>query len=448
MRQNHINSKTRYEITRREFLWLASMSAAGLVTGCAANPVTGKSQFMLVSEDKEIQIDKQNSPHQFSADYGPSQDKALNNYIDQTGKKIASNTHRTHMPYSFRVVNAVYINAYAFPGGSIAATRGILLSLENEGELASLLGHELGHVNSRHTARMMSTSLLTNAVISGISTYAGTKGAAYSKITSQLGMIGAGALLASYSRDNEREADALGLQYMVKTGYNPKGFADLMDMLNTMSRHKTNAMELLFATHPMSQERYDTAMKTIKTRYGSIENSSVFRERYMDNTAKLRKIRGAVKQMQEGENEIRRQRYTDAEAHFKEALTQAPDDYAGLLMMAKCQIAQKKHNHALGYVKKAEQVYPQEAQARHLSGFIRVKQKDYDSALMEFNRYAELLPGNSNTIFFKGVCLEGMGRLKESASHYHKYLNLVNQGSYAKHSYKRLVEWGYIKPQQ
>ena len=107
------------------------------MSGCATNPVTGKQQLMLLSENQEIQIDKKNSPHQFSSDYGKVQDKALNMYINSTGKKMAARTHRTNMPYSFRAVNATYVNAYAFPGGSIAVTRGILLSLDNEAELAA-----------------------------------------------------------------------------------------------------------------------------------------------------------------------------------------------------------------------------------------------------------------------------------------------------------------------
>ena len=213
-------------LTRRQFLWLTSVTAAGYLVGCATNPVTGKKQLMLMSEEQEIQIDKQYSPMQFSSDYGLVQDKGLNKYIDKTGQKMAALTHRPKMPYSFRVVNATYVNAYAFPGGSIAATRGILLALDNEAELAALLGHELGHVNARHTAEQMSKGMVTQAVLGGVSILAGTQGAAYGQLASQLGSIGAGALLASYSRDNERQADALGMEYMVKTGYgsqcNPK----------------------------------------------------------------------------------------------------------------------------------------------------------------------------------------------------------------------------------
>ena len=114
-------------ITRRDFLWLTSMSVAGLLVGCAIDPVTGKRQLMLVSEEQEIQIDKQYSPMQFSADYGVVQDRQLNEYVDRTGKKMASRTHRLNVPYSFQVVNANYVNAYAFQVmGSSASRKGAL----------------------------------------------------------------------------------------------------------------------------------------------------------------------------------------------------------------------------------------------------------------------------------------------------------------------------------
>jgi len=435
-------------ITRREFMWLTSMSAAGIMVGCVADPVTGRKELMLVSEDQEIRIDQQHSPHQFSSDYGPLQDKALNNYVDRTGQKIAALTHRPDMPYSFRGVNATYINAYALPGGSIAITRGILLALENEAELAALLGHELGHVNARHTAEQMSKGVLTNALLSGVSAHAGAQSSTLGQLASQLGMLGAGALLASYSRDNEREADDLGLEYMVKTGYNAEGFVGLMDMLRSQSKHKPNAFELMFATHPMSDERYHTAVDAVHSQYRSSKNKPLYRERYMDNTAKLRAIKGAIEAMQKGEKEMAKKNYAEAETYFKKALKQAPNDYAGLLMMSKCLLAQKKNDQAKEYAEKAKKVYPQEAQACHLAGFAKIRLKDFDSAYQEFVHYDKMLSGNPNTLFYKGLSLEGMQRVKEAANEYYQYLQVVNQGEQAKHAYKRLVEWGYIKPRK
>lgn len=102
--------------TRREFLYVSSLAAAGAIAGCATDPVTGKSQLMLVSEEQEIQLDRHNSPLQFSSDYGILQDKGLNDYVGEVGRRLLPYTHRPHMPYRLVGVNATYINAYAFPG--------------------------------------------------------------------------------------------------------------------------------------------------------------------------------------------------------------------------------------------------------------------------------------------------------------------------------------------
>lgn len=400
---------------------------------------------MLVSEDYEIAIDKKHSPHQFSADYGPVQDKALNTYLNQTGKRLASSTHRPHMPYSFRAVNATYINAYTFPGGSVAVTRGILLNLSDEAELAGLLGHELGHVNARHTAEQMSKNMLTTALVGGLAAYAGTKSAIYGEVASKLGMLGVGALLASYSRDNEREADALGMEYSVRGKYSPTGLVDLMDMLRSMARQKPSAIELMFATHPMSEERYRTAVQSSTSRYQSAQSLPVHRERYMDHTAGLRALKAPIEEMHNGEMDMGKGKYKDAEAHFKKALQGAPGDYAGLLLMAKCQLVQKNHAEAVRYAEAAQTTYPGEAQAYHVIGVARIGTKDYDAAYDAFSTYERILPGNPNTIFFQGLSLEGMKQMKKAAAHYHQYLQVVQQGDQAEYAYKRLVEWGYIK---
>jgi predicted Zn-dependent protease len=445
MKNGLIHIPTKYGITRRKFLWVTSASAAGFLLGCAANPVTGKSQLMLLSEDEEIEIDKQYSPYQFSTDYGSIQDKTLNDYINQTGKKISGLTHRPHMPYSFRGVNAAYVNAYAFPGGSIAATRGILMELRNETELAALLGHEMGHVNARHTAHQMSKSKLTNTLIGGFAIVVGTQSSGLGSLASQLGMLGADALLAHYSRDNERQADALGLEYMVKAGYNPNGFVGLMDMLRSTSKHEPSAIELMFSTHPMSDERYSSAVKTVQTKYRHAQNRPFYRERYMDHTVKLRAMKGAIEAIQKGERAMAGEKYDEAETYFKKALKQAPDDYAGLVMMAKCQMVREKYSEADRFVKKAKNVYPQEAQAYYLAGFVNMNQKQYDSAYEDFKTYEKILPGNPNITFYQGLSLEKMNQVSESADKYYRYIKVVNQGDKAKYAYQRLVQWGYIK---
>jgi tetratricopeptide (TPR) repeat protein len=110
-------------------------------------------------------------------------------------------------------------------------------------------------------------------------------------------------------------------------------------------------------------------------------------------------------------------------------------------MMSKSQLFQKKWAVGRQYAEMAQQVYPQEAQAYHLSGFAKVQLKDYEGALEEFDRYDKLLAGNPNTRFFKGYCYEGMQQYPQAGREYQQYLKAVNQGDYAKHAYRRLQEW-------
>jgi len=413
--------------------------------GCAVDPVTGRSQLMLVSESQEVEIDRQYSPKQYSADYGIIQDTALNRYIGQVGQSLVPHTHRTGMPYAFQTVNAVYVNAYAFPGGSIAVTRGILLELADEAALAGLLGHELGHVNARHTAEQMSKSQISSVLLTGLQAAVGLGAASYADIAGQLGMLGASLLLASYSRDNEREADALGNAYMVKAGYSTDGFVELMGMLNSLSKERPGYTDVLFSTHPMSEERYRTAVDAARTIYQGSRSAPRHRERYMDNTVRLRALKGAIDLMQKGETALSKKRYGEAESLIGRALKQAPDDYAGLVMMSKCLAVQKKSREAESYAERAKAVYPGEGQAWYVGGFVQLDQKKYPEAYRSFDQYDRILPGNANATFFKGYALEGMGDKTAAAAHYRKYLQAIQQGAQAQHAYNRLVEWGYIR---
>ena len=433
------------KLTRRDFLWLATVSTAGVVTGCATNPVTGQRQLMLVSESGEISADQQNSPHQFSSDYGAAQDQALNKYVAQVGSALSGVSHRPNMPYTFRAVNATYVNAYAFPGGSIAATRGILLELKNEAELSGLLGHEIGHVSARHTAERMSKGMILSGILTGAVIYSDSRGGDWTDVVNIGGQFAAGALLAHYSRDDERQADALGMEYMAKAGYNPEGMVGLMEVLVGLSDHKPSAIEMMFATHPMSDERLQTARDKTSVEYQAMASLPFYEERYMDETANLRAMREAIDTLQKGEKAMAEKKYSQAQSHFSDALRLAPEDYAGLVMMSKCQLALNNASEAKYYAEKAKEVYPQEAQAVHLTGVANLNLKEYDAAYNEFDAYERMLPGNPNTIFLKGVTLEGMQDKQGAAQEYYRYLQSVNEGEQAEYAYQRLVGWGVIQ---
>ncbi|PIE33334.1 peptidase M48 Ste24p [candidate division KSB3 bacterium] len=433
-------------MTRRDFLWLASVSSVGVMTGCAVNPVTGDRQLMLMSEQQEISLDQENSPHQFSSDYGAVQDQALNDYLSQVGNDMAASSHRPDMPYSFRVVNATYVNAYAFPGGSIATTRGILLELDNEAELAGLLGHEIGHVNARHTAERMSKGLLANLLVTGASVYAESQGSDWAPLIGLGGNIAAGALLAKYSRDDERQADALGMEYMTNVGYSPEGMIGLMEVLVGISDHKPSTIDMMFASHPMSEERYQTAKNRAAADYRNAQHFPMYRERYMDYTAALRRMRATIESLQDGEEAMGQKKFSRAEDYFAEALREAPYDYAGLVLMSKCQLALDNPQEAEYYAEQARDVYPQEAQAAQIDGIAKLGQNNFDGAYEAFDSYDRLLPGNPGIAFLKGYSLESMGHRQEAANEYYRYLQTVDQGEQARYAYQRLVRWGYIQP--
>jgi len=433
------------QITRRDFLWL--MGAAGgsaVLAGCAPNPVTGKSQLMLMSEQQEIQIDKEQSPHQFSEDYGVFQDNNVNNYLNQIGKSLSERSHRTQIPYSYRAVGANYVNAYAFPGGSIAITRGILTEIDDEAELSGLLGHEIGHVNARHLASRMSTGMLVQGVLGSAVVVAGsTKYKDYVPLLQTIGGVGAGALLAHYSRQDERQADQLGMEYMTRANYNPQGMVDLMDILRKKSKHQPNALELMFASHPMSEERYQTAKHNAATQFAKYSKAPVNRERYMDNTAEVRKLKQVIDLQQKGEKAMSEKNYQKAEQLFAQSLKKAPNDYTGLVLMSKCQVAMENPQKAEQFAEKAKWVYPTEAQGHHISGVTKLMRHRYDAAYRDFDRYERLLPGNPSTVFYKGISMEGMQNKQGAAREYSRYLRTVKQGAQAKHAYQRLQAWGY-----
>lgn len=437
-------------LSRRHLLLLSGAAALGAtatsLTGCAVNPVTGQQQFMLMSEQEEISVDKRQSPHQFSSDYGAVQDPELQNYVQEIGRALARNTQRPHMPYSFRVVNANYVNAYAFPGGSIAATRGILISLDNEAELAGLLGHELGHVNARHTAASMSRSAVLGMALGGIGVMTGQADSqgGLGEVLQQVGQLGGQVLLASYSRDNERQADALGMEYMVKADYSADGMVGLMDLLRSLHRQSPSALELMFSTHPMSDERFSNALNTANTKYLYAANQPVHRERYMDKTARLRAQAPTIKKLEQAEQLMGQKDFARAQPLLKEAVARSPNDYAARVLLAKSHLMQRQAVEARPQLEKATAIYPEEAQAHNLLGMTYLVTQQPDRALAQFTAYDKLMPGNPGTTFLQGYSHEMMSETKQAAEYYQRFLQQVNRGPQAQYAFGRLRQWGYL----
>jgi predicted Zn-dependent protease len=221
-----------------------------LAASCAVNPVTGKKELSLISEQQELAIGEE-TDGQVRGQYGVYADDPMSGYVTASGKDIAVHTHLPNLPYRFAVLDSPVINAFAVPGGYVYLTRGILALMNSEAEMAVVLGHELGHVNARHSVRKMSQMILFQAGLAIGSAISDT----FAKISGIAG-IGVSLLFLKFSRDDEREADALGVAYARSAGYDPSRMVDFFDALERMGDLSgKNSLPGFLSTHPLTKER-------------------------------------------------------------------------------------------------------------------------------------------------------------------------------------------------
>jgi thioredoxin-like negative regulator of GroEL len=218
-----------------------------------------------------------------------------------------------------------------------------------------------------------------------------------------------------------------------------------MGVLVRQSKEKPGMLDTMFSSHPMSSERLENVKADSSGKYAKFQSGKVDRERYMDHTAGLRKLKPAIEEQQKGERLMSKKSLPEAEGHFNTALKRAPNDYTGLCLMAKCQVAQKKYEEAKQYTALARQINPREAQAMQLSGVANIATREYATAYKEFDAYDRTLPGNPNAAFFKGISLEAMQDRQGAAREYQRYLKSVQTGTQAKHAATQLRAWGYAK---
>lgn len=232
-----------------------------IATGCAQNPVTGGQDFVMFSEDKELQLGREYHP-QIIEQYGRYDDPALQAYVTGIGERLAENSHRNDLVYRFTVLDSPVINAFALPGGYIYITRGLMSYLNSEAELAAVLGHEIGHVTARHGVRQQSAAQAASLGYTlGAILVPGLRTAGAQDIFNILG----GALLSGYGREHELESDRLGAEYLARTGYDPKAMIDVIAVLKDQATFAQAEAEKkgqdyqgyhgLFASHPDNDTR-------------------------------------------------------------------------------------------------------------------------------------------------------------------------------------------------
>lgn len=203
------------------------VALAGIVgaLGCATNPVTGKRELALVSEAQEIEMGRQGAAEVTTA-IGLYPNATLQAYVNRIGHALAATTERPGLPWEFQVVDDASINAFALPGGFIFVTRGLLSHMTNEAELASVLGHESGHVSARHSVQQMSRQQVA-AIGLGVGSVLSPAIAKYGQIAG----AGLGLLFLKYGREDETQSDQLGFRYALAGGYDTREMISVFQML-------------------------------------------------------------------------------------------------------------------------------------------------------------------------------------------------------------------------
>ena len=274
-----MNGSTR----RRLSLVLAATLAASALfaTGCALNPATGKKEFSLVTPAQEAAMGREGF-NAAIAEFGRYDDDALAAYVDSVGRRVARASEQPDLPWRFTVLDDPVVNAFAMPGGYIYVTRGLLAHMQSEAQLAGVLGHEIGHVTARHSARQITKQQLAGVGL-GIAQIVSPEFRRYSPTAEQA----LGLLMLKYGRDDETQADELGVRYASTAGFDPREIPGTYRTLQRIAERAGQTLPSYLSTHPDPGQRAErTAALAAKAATG--KTNLVIRQRgYLDRMRNL-----------------------------------------------------------------------------------------------------------------------------------------------------------------
>jgi predicted Zn-dependent protease len=255
------------------------------LAGCAVNPATGEQSLLgLSSINDDIRLGTQEYAKTIAAFGGPYENARLQGYVNDIGRRVAVMTELPDLPYEFTILNSPIVNAFALPGGKITVSRGLMALASSEAELAGVLAHEAGHVNARHTAQRQTGTTLAQLglLVLGVATG--------SQVAVDLGGTLASGLLQGYSREQESEADSLGIRYMTRAGYDPSAMDTLLASMREQAAIEAEMNGLppgsvdeynIMASHPRLVERVRDAAAQARTA-ASLQSPRVAHAEYLE----------------------------------------------------------------------------------------------------------------------------------------------------------------------
>ncbi|MBI2743220.1 MAG: M48 family metalloprotease [Chlamydiales bacterium] len=366
------------------------LAAALALSGCSSNPVTGKSELMLMSEGQEIQLGEQYYLLMQQAEGGDYiTDPEVQKYVDGIGQKLARVSDRPKLPYEFVVLNNSVPNAWSLPGGKIAINRGLLQELKSEGELAAVLGHEIVHSAARHTAQRMQRGMLLETGMIGLSQL--LEGHQYEDLLMQGAGLGAGLIFFKYSREDEREADFYGIKYMVAAGYDPQCAVELQKTFVRLSheRGQRGWADGLFASHPPSEERVEN--NTIAAaRYPA--GGKVEAKEYEKVMARLKRDKPAYEALDKGYLALVKGNAREALSSAEEGIRIEPKEAHLFNLKGKAELKLAKKSEAMSSFNRAIDLNPNYFDFYLQRGLLKYQQELFDKAEEDLKKSIDLLP--------------------------------------------------------
>jgi predicted Zn-dependent protease len=265
-------------LARPRSVLLTTGIAAAVLLSCARNPVTGKSELSLVSESQEIQMGQQ-AAQDVANSIGLYKDPSLESYVAGIGKRMAAASERPNLPWEFHVVDDASVNAFALPGGFIYVTRGLIASINDEAELATVVGHEIGHVTNRHSVQQISKAQLAQLGL-GIGSILSSDIARFG----QLASAGLSILFLKYSRDAENQADKAGFRYALNQNYDVREMTNVFQTLDRISQTSNGGkLPEWLSTHPNPENRIEHIEQFLDTLHRDLSKTVENREGYIQH---------------------------------------------------------------------------------------------------------------------------------------------------------------------
>lgn len=274
----------RFAFGSRAAVALALAALLLTTSGCSTNPATGRTSFTaFMSEEKEKEVGAEEHPKIIKEFGGEYPDPKVRQYVQELGARLAKQSELPDLKFTFTVLNSDIVNAFALPGGYVYVTRGLMALASSEAELAGVIGHEIGHVTSRHTAERYSAALGAGILTTVAGIFLGGP-------VGQLGEAVSGMALASYSRDQELEADMLGVRYLDRTGYDENAMASFLAKMEGESRLAAEmagrpgaADEFsIMQTHPRTADRVQAAIAEARKQGATNPGTKVEKDAYLN----------------------------------------------------------------------------------------------------------------------------------------------------------------------